>query len=316
MKFKSIFSTIFLSLLFMIGAYAQSPTTIKQKCPNVSTYAQVQITGLGDINVNPCTGRTTTFTQNVVLPSGVVITSLKLADGTAASPSLAFVSDTDTGIYRAATNTFGIATNGVANTTFAPSANTFRSAIHSFTNVAGTSQFGFIITFSGANQGYATLGDCVTSASDCLIVDNISHVSRLAADLVTVGDANTVLNSTVLNVNDTAKTIGTAGTGNLVIWDDSATNNHKLQRTITAAGTTGNQTINKQAGTVNIAAAGTSIVITNNTVTTSSLVTATLRTADTTCTFIKSVVPTANTITITVNAGCNAETSVGFIVWN
>jgi hypothetical protein len=92
--------------------------------------------------------------------------------------------------------------------------------------------------------------------------------------------------------------------------------NFAIYRTVTAAATTGAQTINKPAGTVNFAAAATSIVVTNSLVTTSSIVFTTMRTADTTCTFVKSVVPAAGSFTITVNAGCNAETSVGFLVTN
>lgn len=87
-------------------------------------------------------------------------------------------------------------------------------------------------------------------------------------------------------------------------------------RTITAGGTTGNRTINKPAGTVNFAAAASAITVTNSFVTTSSIVFPVIRTADTTCTFVKSVVPGAGSFTITLNAGCTAETSVGFMVTN
>lgn len=90
----------------------------------------------------------------------------------------------------------------------------------------------------------------------------------------------------------------------------------KLNRTVTAGGTTGAQTINKISGTVNFAAAATSLVVTNSLVSTTSIVFTTIRTADTTCTFVKSVVPASGSFTITVNAGCTAETSVGFRVDN
>lgn len=89
-----------------------------------------------------------------------------------------------------------------------------------------------------------------------------------------------------------------------------------LERTITAAGTTGAQTINKIAGTVNFAAAATSVVVTNSLVTTSSIILCVIRTADSTFTSIKSVVPASGSFTITANAAATAETSVGFVVTN
>lgn len=85
--------------------------------------------------------------------------------------------------------------------------------------------------------------------------------------------------------------------------------------TNTAAGTTGAQTINKPSGTVNFAAAATSLVVTNSLCTTSSIVFATIRTNDATAT-IKNVVPAAGSFTITLGAAATAETSVGFFIIN
>jgi len=88
-----------------------------------------------------------------------------------------------------------------------------------------------------------------------------------------------------------------------------------LNRTITATGTTGAQTINKMAGTVNFAAAATTIVVTNSQVNANSIVFATRRTNDTTC-FLASAESAAGSFTIRMTAACNAETSVGFLVTN
>ena len=85
--------------------------------------------------------------------------------------------------------------------------------------------------------------------------------------------------------------------------------------TVTAAGTTGAQTINKLTGTVNFAAAATSLVVTNSLVSTGSIVLCVVRTNDATA-VIKNVVPAAGSFTITLNAAATAETSVGFIVIN
>lgn len=85
--------------------------------------------------------------------------------------------------------------------------------------------------------------------------------------------------------------------------------------TNTASGTTGNQTINKASGTVNIAAAGTTVTVTNSLVTTSSIVFAVIRTNDATAT-IKNVVPAAGSFTINLGSATTAETSIGFFVIN
>jgi hypothetical protein len=88
-----------------------------------------------------------------------------------------------------------------------------------------------------------------------------------------------------------------------------------LNATNTATGTTGNQTINKASGTVNIAAAGTTVTVTNSLVTASSIVFAVIRTDDATAT-IKNVVPAAGSFVINLGAATTAETSIGFFVIN
>jgi hypothetical protein len=89
----------------------------------------------------------------------------------------------------------------------------------------------------------------------------------------------------------------------------------RLDKTITAGGTTGAQTINKPIGSVNFAAAATSLVVTNNLVTTTSLITATVGTNDAT---MKSVVAVAaaGSFTLHANAAATAETRVNFHVFN
>lgn len=89
----------------------------------------------------------------------------------------------------------------------------------------------------------------------------------------------------------------------------------QLDKTVTASGTTGAQTINKNAGTVNFAAAATSLVVTNSRVTANSIIIATVATVDTT---MKSVVAVAGagSFTLTANAAAAAETRVNWLVIN
>lgn len=88
-----------------------------------------------------------------------------------------------------------------------------------------------------------------------------------------------------------------------------------LERTITAGGTTGAQTINKMAGTVNFVAGATSVVVTNTQCTTSSIVIPVVRTNDATA-IIKNVVPGSGSFTINLNTAATAETSVGWLILN
>lgn len=86
-------------------------------------------------------------------------------------------------------------------------------------------------------------------------------------------------------------------------------------KTITAAATTGAQTINKPAGSVNFAAAATSLVVTNSLVTVNSIVLATVATNDTTMKTVLAV-PAAGSFTLHANAAATAETRVNFLVIN
>ena len=89
----------------------------------------------------------------------------------------------------------------------------------------------------------------------------------------------------------------------------------QFNKTVTAAGTTGAQTINKNAGTVNFAAAATSLVVTNSLVTTSSIIICTVGTNDTTMKSV-SAVAASGSFTIYANSAATAETRVNFIVIN
>jgi hypothetical protein len=89
----------------------------------------------------------------------------------------------------------------------------------------------------------------------------------------------------------------------------------QLDKTVTAGGTTGAQTINKNAGTVNFAAAATSLVVTDSRVTTGSIIICTVGTDDVTMKSV-SAVAAAGSFTLYANAAATAETRVNFIVIN
>lgn len=83
--------------------------------------------------------------------------------------------------------------------------------------------------------------------------------------------------------------------------------------TFTAAGTTGNQTINKPEGSVNFAAGASSITVTNNMVTANSVIQCTIMTNDATAQ-LKNVVPASGSFVINLSAAATAETKVGFFL--
>ncbi len=127
--------------------------------------------------------------------------------------------------------------------------------------------------------------------------------------LATKGD-NGVLNEWVKltntgnfrSVTDNTSSLGGPGIG----WAG-------LYLSSTIAGTTGAQTINKSAGKVLIAAAGTTLVITNSLVTAASIVQAQLETVDATAKYVVAT-PGAGIITLTLNAAATGQVTVNFLV--
>lgn len=85
--------------------------------------------------------------------------------------------------------------------------------------------------------------------------------------------------------------------------------------TYTTAGTTGNQTINKPSGSVRIAAAGTTVTLTDNLITANSIVIPVMATVDTTAKSVASVVGSGSCV-FTLNAAATAEVEIRFVVWN
>lgn len=167
------------------------------------------------------------------------------------------------------------------------------------------------VTSSHVNSTIATLTAGVNS--------DITSMTALGAVSSAVNFGNDITVSGALLDNGTdpgaANSILTS-TGTGVQWSaqitqDVVTINTMLaiEGTITTGGTTGAQTINKPSGTVNFAAAATSLVVTNSLCTTSHRVQATVVTNDTT---MKSVatVTTTGSFTIFPNAAPTAETAV------
>jgi hypothetical protein len=121
-------------------------------------------------------------------------------------------------------------------------------------------------------------------------------------------DNNLAVTITDYSANAIAVTL-TGCTYKLMLYGNIATS-----KTIIAVGTTGNQTIDTVSGRVNIAAAGTTITITNSLVTANSIIMCTLATNDATAQ-INNVVAGAGSFVINIVA-CTAETAINFLVIN
>lgn len=165
----------------------------------------------------------------------------------------------------------------------------------SLTTAATINTFNIAQTWNNASGDYTGINVAITNT-------NSASTARLLK--LSVGG------SSVFDINTSGGILQSLTTAINKFFGDM-----QFDKTITAGGTTGAQTINKNAGTVNFAAAATTLVVTNSRVTTGSIITATAQTDDTTCS-VKNVVPAAGSFTITMVAACTAETAVSFIVIN
>lgn len=107
---------------------------------------------------------------------------------------------------------------------------------------------------------------------------------------------------------------GTAWSNQITLDTLSITTALSTSGTITAGGSTGNKTINKLSGTVRIAAAGTSVIVTNNLCQTTSRVIATCSTNDATA-VVKNVVTTTGSFTINI-AATTGEVEIAWFLIN
>lgn len=92
--------------------------------------------------------------------------------------------------------------------------------------------------------------------------------------------------------------------------------NLRLTNYIDDSAVAGNRTVNRLRGKNAIAAAASSVVITNNLVTANSQVLCSLEQIDGTLTQILTVVPGAGSFTVTGNAAATADTKFSWVVMN
>lgn len=147
-------------------------------------------------------------------------------------------------------------------------------------------------------------------SSPATIADNSVYIGAS-----TKQSADSVTNENVFGYNATGIGSNSCVIGSSAVTKCQIFGDLILDKTVTAAGTTGAQTINKTVGSVNFAAGATSLVVTNNRVTTASVIVATVATNDSTMNSVTAVAASGS-FTITANVAATAETRVNFIVIN
>jgi len=197
-----------------------------------------------------------------------------------------------TGFRESLTQTLGSGyTNGSYSVSFTGGTGTGATA--NITITAG-SVSGVIITAPGS--GY-TLGDVLTATGMGPGSGFSATITSLTAD-----KGLSVYNSTDSTIDY----------WNGKEWSQFG-NKIVVPKTITPIGTTGDQTINTVSGTVNIAASGTSVTITNSKINSNSIIHTVLRTNDATA-WIKNVVASPGSATINLGAASTGVVSIGFTI--
>jgi hypothetical protein len=279
------------------------------------------LTGTASININGTVGATTAATGAFTTVSAN--SKVLVANGSLAAPAYSFTASTNTGIVHGdgGTNRMSLVTGGVI-MLYLDNGNN-RVALNSSSHLGWSS------------------GSPSVNALDCLIWRDAAGLLGLrngTTNSVGLSSYNTYTNSTnyerasfrwssnVLKIGTEKLGSGTArdldiqtdGVARINISATGATTftgDVSLTKTITATGTTGTQPINKSSGTVNFAAAASSLVVTNSLVTVNSIIQLTVGTNDTTMRSAIAVAA-AGSFTIYPTNAPTAETRVYFTITN
>lgn len=331
---KIIYIGLLLFAVQMTHGQSSRTNQIYRPCPGSTTPAKVDVQSGGKIEVKPCTTKGSNGRVTILSSDGLNSTlSEEGASGglieivTGAGGVTTSVAESGSGGNIELTTGRGGASTVAAGNTSGTGGRIELSAGDGGdrTGASGTAGTGGNIIIDAGRGGTGTGGAANGTAGEIRIgTVNRSQIEIGTANSKTIiGDVGGTGNATTLTINDEAGEVAIGGNATLTIGNASpvqfvaGSGPIYLDRTLTTAGTTGNVTINKMAGTVNIAAgAGTAgVTVTNNSVTANSIVYVTARTNDATCA-VKNVVPAAGSFVLRTTANCTAETSFGFFVTN
>lgn len=173
----------------------------------------------------------------------------------------------------------------------------------------------FLTPSGKTNTGFLQVSGKTSGALKITTADATAQTLTISAAAQTTGAATITIPDAAGSARTFATLTNTQTFTNKTYSAPILTGDVVADKTITAGGTTGAQTINKTMGSVNFAAAATSLVVTNSLVATTSIIIATVATNDTTMFGVK-VVAASGSFTIYANAAATAETRVNFIVLN
>lgn len=273
-------------------------------------------------------GATGSLTFSIAMSTGATIDALTVRTVTAAGRAIAYQGVDASGAVAYSLSFTSASLNDTANgvnalsnvTTGANCTATGSDTLKALTTGTYDCAFGSsslaALTYGYQNSGFGadTGKELVSGVANTL-------VGFAAGRGITIGSYNTIIGANIANqaAGLVSNIIIANGTGAIKAQHDGSnwtlTGGINLDKTVTAAGTTGAQTINKTTGTVNFAASATSLVVTNSLVTANSIIICTVCTNDTT---MKSVaaVAASGSFTMYANAAPTAETRVNFLVTN
>ena len=221
-------------------------------------------------------GTSPTFTTAILVP-----------DGTEALPGIRFSADTDVGFWRESSNQFRSVAGG--------------RGLCVFSTDASYDNWGFATSLTRRDKSTGEIFVAMQAFSGAIWG-------------IRIGDpaAKTYIRAAASQTANIMEWQSSAGTS-LASIDKGG--NPSFPKTITAGGTTGARTIDKATGSVNFAAAATSLVVTNSLCTTSSVIHCTIATNDATAANVKAVAA-AGSFTIYLSTAPTAETRVNFLLTN
>lgn len=333
---KTLF-TILTGLILTLVTFGQRDyTPLTYPCPGVPlSKSRLQFTRTGDINVIPCPSKSLLINGLPIAGTFASLNGLTANIQTFAAPTAA---DSASWVSSGSAHSLRLpilSISGTNRTNYLPffnAANTLAKSdiIYSPTTFelykASPFRFFFspasenvVIGKQGSSDGAIEMFSVTTS-----IRNNTINIGSFAGNgIVNIGDYTDSAARTKLIVDDDAASILLIAS-NLILGNPIGggsvlssvnVNSWIYNRTITPLGTTGAVTINKPIGTVNIAAAGSSVAVTNSTVNANSLIFVSTITNDATCNF-RNVVAAAGSFTIRTNAACAATTAFAFQVTN
>jgi hypothetical protein len=167
------------------------------------------------------------------------------------------------------------------------------------------SGWGYVQSPPAGSSGYSEFGGIFIYAKGAIAGDVGGEIH-----FITKGDGSAPTDR--LTLDNVGRLFPTAGLGSSLGKGDFGFDKLYLGYQI---GIVGNQTINKAAGTVLIAAAGTALTLTNNLITANTLVMAQVMSVDATAKSV-AVTVTAGQVVFTLNAAATAQVKIGFVLIN